>query len=104
MNNPAPPIRVVVLDVDHFFAEMTAREEEFFRRLRSDLISEQVRENAELYMSREETAAMLKVTFQTLSKYVREMGLKKLKIGNRVVFRLSDVESWLTEHGTQKAV
>jgi|JI10StandDraft_1071094.scaffolds.fasta_scaffold586350_1 excisionase family DNA binding protein len=44
------------------------------------------------FLNREEVAAMLKITVRTLSKLYKDGGLKKYKVGGRLLrFKRSDV-------------
>lgn len=53
-------------------------------------------------MSRADTAKMLKVTLPTLDKYARTGALKKYRIGNRILFKRSEVLNGLEQLRTAK--
>lgn len=49
------------------------------------------------YLTRKETASRLKVSLVTLTEWVNRSRLKAYKIGGRVLFRESEVESALSQ-------
>jgi excisionase family DNA binding protein len=53
-------------------------------------------ETAKKYYSRKETAEQLNITLPTLNKYVKNGIIKSHRIGNRVLFKVLDIENALT--------
>jgi excisionase family DNA binding protein len=51
---------------------------------------------AKKYYSRKETAFLLSITLPTLSKYVKNGIINSHRIGNRVLFKVLDIENALT--------
>ena len=49
-------------------------------------------------MTMHETAEYLSTSEANLRNHYRPWGLKAIKVGRRVKFRVSDVERWIAEH------
>lgn len=54
------------------------------------------------YLSREETAKLLRVSFETLRKYEKAGTLLPCRLGRRVLYRSSDVEAALQRNNGKK--
>lgn len=65
---------------------------------------EQNRQNneADQYLSRQETAELCSVTVQTLNNWVNAGRIRSHKINGRVLFRRSDIDAALIERKTLK--
>lgn len=54
------------------------------------------------YLTRQETAKLLRISYPTLSELTRNGTLKGYRIGSRILYRQSEVENSLSEIQTQK--
>jgi len=55
------------------------------------------KENQNVYLSRNDVAKLLKVTLPTISDWTKQGFLQSYKIGNRVLFKYSDIEIALSK-------
>jgi excisionase family DNA binding protein len=93
-----PSVRVIDMTAEQLALMINAVLELQFRRIKDELVIAPPKKFADGYLSRAETAQMLGISLQTLGRHVRENGLTMCKLGQRVVFRASDIESFLTKH------
>lgn len=59
-------------------------------------------ENQSLYLSRQEVAKLLKISLPTLHDWTKLKWLQSYKIGNRVLYKLEEVEEAIKKTAIQK--
>ena len=64
----------------------------FFLELINEMEANKVEDKPESYLSQDETSKMLKVDRSTLWRWDKDNYLKKVRVGGKVRYRLSDIQ------------